>query len=443
VELLGPEGSTVWPGGEPTRRHEVTVTGLEPGGRYRYRVRCRPPEGEETTVTSAYAFRAAPPAGQGPVTFAFAADSREGYGGNVQRYMGCNLASLERIAIDAYRRGAQLLLFGGDLVNGDTSDRSDFRLQLRGWKQACEGFWRTRPVYPAMGNHERLVNAYRDDSGALVLLDRWPYATESAEAVFAQEFHNPTNGPAPTDPRRPPYRENVYSFTFGPVRFIVFNNNYWWSLESCLPRWGGSPEGYVLDDQLRWIEAELERASAADEIRFVVLFAQEPAFPCGGHLHDAMWWNGDDRIRAYQRDGDEVVPAGPGIITVRNRLWRAVAACPKVAAVLAGDEHAYVRTLITGTTPVGDPEVDDTDGDGVLDGASPVATFRYPTWQIISGNAGAPYYHREPTPWAVETYSSQLGYCLFHAEGDRLSLTAWSLTGQQLDHVEDLLAVKR
>ena len=64
----------------------------------------------------------------------------------------------------AYQKGADLFLFGGDLVNGYTSYTEDFRMQLQAWKQAFAGIWRNRPVYPAMGNHKTLVNVFDDGS---------------------------------------------------------------------------------------------------------------------------------------------------------------------------------------------------------------------------------------------------------------------------------------
>ena len=97
------------------------------------------------------------------VSFAFASDSRQGLAGE-EAFMGVNYKVLSRIAEDAHSRGAQLLLFGGDLIGGFTSSNADFRLQLKAWKKAVSGFWRTRPVYPAMGNHEALSNVFDDGS---------------------------------------------------------------------------------------------------------------------------------------------------------------------------------------------------------------------------------------------------------------------------------------
>ncbi|MGO9119534.1 MAG: hypothetical protein ACLQPD_18235 [Desulfomonilaceae bacterium] len=53
--------------------------------------------------------------------------------------MGLNLYSLSRIAADAYRQGANFFLFGGDLVEGYTSEPDDFGFQFKGWKQAVSG----------------------------------------------------------------------------------------------------------------------------------------------------------------------------------------------------------------------------------------------------------------------------------------------------------------
>jgi len=365
--------------------------------------------------------------------------------------MGSNRYVLNTLVRDAFRRDARLFLFGGDLVNGYTSQVDDFRLQLKGWKQAFEGFWWTRSVYTAMGNHETLLHVFDDGSKYGISLDKWPYGTDSAEALFAQEFVNPTNGPTPSDIRRPSYRENVYRFQYGPVLFMAFNNNYWWT--SCDPRlpdtcrcpeYGGSPEGYMLENQLEWIEAELARAETDPSVRFIFLFAQEPVFPAGGHVKDAMWWNGNNRIRAYTKDrlSEGVVPEFMGIIEVRNRLWTAVAGSSKVAAVLTGDEHAYHRTLIDSKTPVGWYPEDDNDGDGILDRASSHPMFTTPTWHITCGAAGAPYYNRESTPWRPALFSSQSGYILIHVNGDSASLQFISVTGQVVDAVPNLMAVK-
>jgi hypothetical protein len=419
-------------------RHEIPVTGLQPGQAFPYRVICG------TTATPQYTFETAPAKGEGRVVFAFGCDSREGVGGGEKNYMGHNLQAMRWISHDAIRRGAQFMIFAGDLVNGYTSDTEDMRLQLKGWKQGVAAFWRTRPVFTTIGNPDSLIRVFDDGSIYGVCMDKWPYVTDSTEAVFAQEFVNPVNGPVPSDPRRPSYKESVYKFQYGPVLCVAFNNNYWWTTNTACATYGGSPEGYILPDQLEWIEKTLAEAEQDPTVRFIVLYAQEPVFPCGGHVADAMWYGGSIGVCAYVKVAAGAVEAcGPGIIDVRNRLWEAVAASKKVAAVVVGDEHAYHRLLVTGDTPVGIAPQDDTDGDGILDRFSRNPKFANPTWQLTAGTAGGPWHSQEQTPWKPEKFSSQEGYLLFETHGERMSVKFITTTGQIVDHVEDLMHAKR
>lgn len=457
VDTGGPAGEVFADGSRKARHHLVELSGLAAGKRYTYRVYL-----DGAPVTEAYPLRAAPEPGTGPVAFVYSGDSREGVGGGERQYMGTNAVTLHRLLAYAYNSGADFFLMGGDLVNGHTTVPADFAQQLHAWKQTCAAFWHEHPVFPAMGNHEVIMRAYEDGTAAKVRLDRWPYDSVGSESAFARAFVNPDNGPAPDDPRRPSYRENVYSFTYGIIRAVCFNNNYWYS-----NRWstlGGSPEGYIMEDQMRWLREELERAQRDSSIAYVFLYAQEPVFPCGGHVGDAMWYDGDNRVRAHVRTegSDTVTQLGAGIVEVRNELVRMIAACPKVAAVFGSDEHAYFRLLIDNKVPVGDPESDDRDGDGVVceegEPCSALDDLAYPTWYITSGGAGAPYYAEEETPWnrfwkerypdrderrTVYVHSSQENMVLIRADRQRVSCTVFNPYGEVIDKVEDLMAVKR
>lgn len=66
-----------------------------------------------------------------------------------------------------------------------------------------------------------------------------------------------------------------------------------------IKNYGGSPEGYIMRDQMEWIERTLEEAKTDPTVKFILLYAQEPVFPCGGHVDDAMWWKGDNNLRAH------------------------------------------------------------------------------------------------------------------------------------------------
>lgn len=439
----------------PGRSHTIEAEPLEPGRRYSYRVRT----GDLTTKT--YRFRAAPAPGAGPVTFAYCGDMREGVGGGTQNHMGVNSDVMGRLAAVAYLRGAEFFLIGGDLINGYTTSKPDFEGQLYAWKQAISGFWHERAVYPGMGNHEALLRVFRRKvlgrRWLPVRVDRWPYASHSAEAVFAGAFLNPENAPRPADPRKPPYRGSVFSFQYGMVKLIAFNNNYWYS--SLPGQFGGSPEGYIFEDQLQWIEQQLRQAEGDSTVRYVVLFGQEPVFPCGGHIDDAMWWEGDNGVRAYTFSEGKLRPEKQGMLEVRNRLARAVAGSHKVAAVLGGDEHAYYRVRIDREVPVGDPAKDDRDGNGRIawledESASPLADLKHPTWFVTCGGGGAPYYSEEPTPWnrywqrqadprKGYLYSSQENVLIFRAEEEGISLRVYNPYGELIDEVPNLMAIKQ
>ncbi|MDA0709968.1 MAG: metallophosphoesterase, partial [bacterium] len=431
------------------RDHEITLDNLSPATSYTYRVKVG------DLVTRLYSFRTAPVAGEGSVIFAYCGDSREGVGGALENYMGVNYNTLEKLAGLIYAKKAEFFLFGGDLINGYTTDPVDFYGQLYAWKQAVSGYWHERPVYPGMGNHDALLRAYRTDKST-VRLDRWPYETQSAEALFARAFANPTNGPDPSDPRRPSYKENVYTLHYGPVKIIAFNNNYWYS--NAAGTYGGCPEGYILEDQMQWIEAQIQEAEQDPTVRFVLLYAQEPVFPCGGHAGDAMWYQGNNNIRAYTYRNGTLTPEALGIIDVRNRLVRAAAQSTKVAAVLGGDEHAYYRLRVDQDTPVGNPDTDDRNGDKVIDWknketATALADLKYPTWYITSGGGGAPYYADENMPWNLHwkarpnvrenyLYSSQENVILFTADASHIEMRVYNPYGELIDEIGDLMAIR-
>lgn len=431
-----------------SRKHEIKVKGLEPDSMYSYRVRY----GE--SLTTDYKFRTAPSESTGQIIFAYTGDSRGGITRDDEKLMGVNHKTMERLINLAYQKNASLLIQGGDMINGYTSSKEDFHTQLHSWKNCLSGFWRERPVYSCIGNHEALINDYvmktrkwNVDFG----LDKWPYATDSAEAVFAEEMVHFSNGPKPSDKRRPTYDENVYSFRFGYIKFIVFNNNYWRGWMD----FGGSPEGFIFDDQLEWIKKELDEGENNPKVKFIILFAQEPVFPNGGHVKDCMWYYGNNEVRGaqYYPETGKIVLEKKGIIEVRNELLRMIDDNKKVAAVLGSDEHAYHKVLIDKTVPVGKP--------GETGNFSPIADLKHSTWFIVSGGGGAPYYSEEPTPWnkfwkenkkrpennwaerGAYYYSSQENIFIFDATKDRISMTVYNPYGEKIDFYPDLMISRK
>ena len=420
--------------------HEIHLEKLQSNQIYKYHIEAI--RADDTLKTPILHFNTAPEKGFSAFNFVYTGDGRAAYGGGESDYLGVNRYILQQIGYHAFQYDARFLLFNGDLVSGYTTFLNDLFLEYKAFKQSLFGLMVQTPVYCAMGNHDALLNVFEDNSRYGLGMDKWPYGTSSAEAFFAKEFVQPQNGPESYD-FFPPYKENVYSFSYGNVKIIVFNNNYWWTSEKAIAEYGGSPEGYILPNQMDWIRKEITQAENDPLIKNVFLMGHEPVFPNGGHVEDAMWYNGDNRVRAaIAENGKNVKSLEMGIIQIRNEFWEMVSNSNKVVAVLGSDEHAYHRTLITNQTPVGVFPKDDLNGNGILDDGqySANSKFKRPLWNIICGGAGAPYYTQEKTPWTdwVHIYSSHYNYVLFTVSENTIGMKVYDITGELLDQLDDL-----
>jgi 3',5'-cyclic AMP phosphodiesterase CpdA len=445
------------PEGQPwrARHHEIVLDGLDPAGEYDYTVVLA---GDAEFAGDVFSwpqrrFRTAPePGSRRPFSFAFLSDSRQAPGGGEYGFGGCNYRSLQPLMMDLYRRGANLVLFGGDLINGYTSSRRSFLRQLRTWKKAVEMVGSFIPIYEGMGNHEQVGEYLKVDIPGekvmTVYTDR--AARESAEALFASQFVNPVGShygfglPEPEEQwpevgrgweellaplnlplvRGPSYRENVYSFNYDNVHFVSLNSNYWHSgvyygsaemVSRATRIVGGSREGYIMAHQLNWLRKDLDAAQADETIDWVVLFTHEPAFPAGGHLRDAMFWGQKKNGRMVGLN-DSSAPSGD-IIDMRDRFWTLISSYPKVLAAMFGDEHNYSRTYID-------------------DSIHP--DYEHPVWQIVSGGAGAPFYGQDPlAPWmeSVRHFTSLPHYCLVTVHGREVRIEVWSRSAELIEEV--------
>lgn len=378
--------------------HEIVITGLSAGTEYEYDVLV---DGVKDIKTYHFTTESKSP----KFEFAVMSDSRAGVGGGERSFAGVNYHKLSRFSIEAYNNGADFILFGGDLVNGYTTNMDDYRMQLEAWKDATEQVGCYIPIYEAMGNHESLMDVY-DDDGYAIQFDKYDDGVhKSAETIFAEEFVNPSGEfPAPENTTAPSYAENVYYFDYGNTRVIAFNTNYWCCSDP--ETYGGNLEGYVMDNQLAWIEGVLDDARDDRTIKHIFMFAHEPAFPNGGHLGDAQWYNGEKEYVVERRDA----------------LWEAISQNGKVVAVFFGDEHNYNRMSVDSETPV------------YLDN-TPNPDFTNPVWQIISGGTGAPFYAQQDTPWSgdVKSFYPSKHYCMVSVNRDKVSLKVISDSGEIVD----------
>ncbi len=434
-------------GGKEAVVHEVEVADLEPGTTYEYRVRY----GSDDFTTRPHAVTTAPAPGGEGFRFAFASDSRGGVGGGEHAIEGVNHAGLRAVLAGARTRGADLVLFGGDLIDGYTSSQRVFESQLDSWKRGAGVVASSLPIYEGMGNHEEVGDYYAVDDperpNKRIIMHRDRAGARSAEAIFSRSFVNPEGSCYGFSPRPetretaagpatgPDYGESVYSFNHGNCHFVSVNSNYWFTglqmgdgttrypsdkdgTALALGILAGNREGYLLPGQLAWLEEDLKAAQQDDDVDWIFVFTHEPAFPNGGHLYDAMFWG--EAGKGFEGGlNDHDVPLGD-VLDMRDRFWSILARNDKVVALMCGDEHNYSRTLI-------DADVD--------------PSYSRAVWQIVSGGSGAPFYVQDTSvPWAgsVHAFSPVNHYCLFDVRDGRVSLEVYSTDGVLLDSLEGL-----
>ncbi len=400
----------------PVTHHEIRITGLHPGTKYDYTVHY----GE---LSQTYSFQTAPLAGsRKPFVFAYTSDSRQAAGGGERMMYGTNAYIMKKIGALAYQQKAMFMQFTGDMINGYLSNAEEQQVQLSNWKRSLEPFWHYMPVYAGMGNHEALTYNFRNSTGASVAsIDKFPFSTESAEAVMADAFVNPLNGPDGEDGSKydpdtstqdfPSYRENVYYYTYDNVAMVVLNSDYWYAPSvSRDSTTGGGLHGYLMDNQLDWLRKTIARLEADRNIDHIFLTQHTPVFPNGGHMGDDMWYRGNNDKRPFMA-GRRVEK---GIIERRDEyLDILINRSRKVVAVLTGDEHNYNRLKLTKEVNIYPEHY-----------PHKKLNVSRPIFLINNGAAGAPYYAQEQAPWSSHTkaFSVQNALCLFHVEGKKVTM---------------------
>ncbi len=413
--------------------HEIRIHHLKPGTEYKYTVKYG--DSEET-----YSFKTAPAKGnRKPFVFAFASDSRQGKGGGERNIHGANVYIMKKMAALAVAKGAAFFQFTGDMINGYSSSISETKLEYKNWKRGIEPFWHYIPFNVAPGNHEVVVTTFDDGSKYGLSVDRFPYNSNSGERVFADEFVNYENGPVSEDGSKydpdpnhkdfPPYRETSYYYVYGNTAMVVLHSNYLYTPSTySIPDIGGNVHGYIMDNQLQWLDETLAKLSNDNDIDNIFVTIHTPAFPNGGHSGDDMWYGGNNKIRPYIAGK----PVKKGIIERRDEFLNIIVnKNPKVVALLTGDEHNYCRMKLTDDTPRY-PE----------NWNHKKLHINRPFWHITNGSSGAPYYGQEKLPWSasVEKFSTQYALMLFTVEGTKVTLKV--LNPDTMDKIEEIVLKK-
>lgn len=401
---------------ENVTHHEIKIDSLTDDTEYPYTVTV-------DNHTQKYSFKTAHlPGARKPFTFAYASDSRNGKGGGERNVYGANFYIIKKIMALSKQQDIRFMQFSGDLINGYLSNIGQINLQYANWKRAVEPFGHYFPVYVSMGNHEALLREFIGKGQRYgTSIDRFPFETESAEVIFANNFVNPTNGPisedgSKYDPNRkkmdfPPYKENVFYYTFDNVAMIVMNPDYFYSpSKNDIPVTSGGLHGYIMDNQLNWVTETVNNLENDDTIDHIFITEHTPFFPNGGHVHDDMWYNGNNNVRPWVAGK----PVEKGIIERRDQLLDLIVnKSEKVVAILTGDEHNYAVTEIGPDTNIYPENYE-----------PPKIKLNRTIYQINNGAAGAPYYAQEQTPWSdkVTGFSTQNALVFFHVDGDKINV---------------------
>jgi hypothetical protein len=395
--------------------HEILVDKLDSDTEYEYSVKY-------DNWTDTYSFKTNPKKGsKKPFIFAYASDSRSGKGGGERDIHGTNAYIMKKMAALAMSQNAAFFQFTGDMISGYSPSISETKLEYKNWKRNVEPFWHYMPFYVTTGNHEVVVNTFDDGSKWGLSIDKFPYNTSSGERTFADEYVNFENGPSSEDGSKydpdenktdfPPYKENVYYYIYDNVAMIVLNSNYLYTTNaSKIPDIGGNVHGYIMDNQLEWLQKTLEKLNNDSDIDHIFVTIHTPAFPNGGHAGDDMWYNGNNNVRPYIA-GE---PVKKGIIERRDEFLNLlINESDKVVALLTGDEHNYSRLKLTKETVIYPKKWN-----------HKKLKISRPFWQITNGSAGAPYYGQQTLPWtpSVEFFSTQYALMLFNINGKKVSL---------------------
>ena len=398
-------------------QHEIKISSLKASTRYSYTVKV-------DDYSESYAFKTSPnPGSREPFIFGYASDSREGIGGGERSFKAINKYVLRKIMAVSAIKNIAFMQFSGDLINGYLASVEETLLEYANWKRAVEPFAHYFPVYTAMGNHEALVDYF--DSGRYypIRIAKFPFDCCSAEAIFAQAFVNPVNGPTSEDgasydpnPNKinfPSYRENVFYYTYDNVAMVVLNSNYFFSPSANRGNCEGNLHGYIMDNQLHWLEEVVTKLEKDNNIDHIFVTLHTPVFPNGGHSKNDMWYFGSNRPRPIIAGK----PLAKGILERRDQfLGVLMGKSTKVVAILTGDEHNYCRMELTKDTNIypkkwRGPKL------------TQQGTFRN-LWQVNNGAAGAPYYAQEKLPWSnrVRGFTTQNAVVFFHINGKKIKL---------------------
>jgi hypothetical protein len=397
------------------RRQEIALKDLNANQTYTYEL----VYGKQSEI---HAFKTAPsPGTRSAFSFAIAGANRATTGGGERDFGGTNFQTTRSIMALSNREHIAFMQATGDITNGGNSSLEGHLLEYANFKRALDPFWSSIPVYTGFGDHE--VNYFTFDVDTLTKkgtkIARFPYNEVSGEKGFADAFVHPTNGPdsedeTSFDPQKgiqnfPPYSENVYYYTYDNVAMIVLNTEYWKAQD---PLVSGSPEGYIMDKQLAWLEKTMSTLENDPSIDHIFVNVHSAVFPNGDHANGAMWYNGSN----VERPKMGAERTQQGILERRDAILECcVNKSKKFLAFLSADEHNFAYLEINSTFPLYPDNY-----------KLPKIKLNRPFYHINNGGGGSAPYAKLETPWSnrFATFSAPPVVVFLEVQGQKVSLKA-------------------
>lgn len=408
--------------------HEIQISGLTPETHYLYKV-------QYGSFSNDFEFTTAPIAGtRKPFAIAFSSNSRGIPGGGEWDMGGVNVKSLKGALALARKENVALFQFSGNLIKGYTVNEDVAELQYHNWKKAVEFFGHTIPIYTTMGDHDVVNMEFLDGSKYGLAVDHFPFDTQSSEAVFADHFIHPTNGPQSEDginfdpyPDKqdfPTYNENVYSYQYDNLAVMVLNSSYWSSTSNKAVRQiGGNPSGYIMDKQLQWVNKMVDQLEKDKTVDHILVVVNSPIFPTVNTR--GMWYDGNNLVRPVIA----AEPLSKGIIERRDELLNVlVNKSKKVALILTSSDQGYTRMEISPKTSLYDGNY----GEKKL-------KINRTVWQISCGLLPGSGLKKEIYPWSefIRKSAHQQAVVFLQINGDHLSVKV--LNPLSLEEIETVV----
>lgn len=267
----------------------------------------------------------------------------------------------QKIAADAYQqqKTSSLYINMGDLVDNGADD-----YQWKEWFKGVSSFCADIPQAPLIGNHETYTLDWKT---------RLPIS-------YTHLFEVPANG----IPEK--YKNQFYSFDYGPVHFTVLDSNYMREVKELQPQ--------LKADQLRWAEQDLAQSKAKWK---VVLMHR-----------DVLIYSFNPKSGRPKRD-TKFIEIGKDYMPLFEKY--------KVDAVLTAHLHVYRRRV-----PMRNFQPDPTGVTYILTGVAGNVTY-FDLWDDWKNDAA-----HSPRP---ETYN----YMTMEASDKELTFNAFLPDGKRFDTV--------